>query len=70
MTDVMFSIEYRPRNLGGQPEPRWISATNLDPETREDAERLVDACRRAMPMREYRILEIKILEIKDEDIPF
>ena len=58
-------IQYRPVQLAGQPEPhRWM-ATGIQPFDRADADQKADACRRAMPLREYRVLEIA-----DEDIPF
>jgi hypothetical protein len=56
-------IQYRPVCIGG-PEFKW-QATGIQPFDRADADRKADACRRAMPLREYRVLEID-----DEDIPF
>jgi hypothetical protein len=68
---TIYTIDYRPVQLPGGPECRWMVATNLQPETREEAERKVAACRRAMPMREYRIREMQYDdEGPTDDIPF
>lgn len=57
----IFQIESRLR----APEQKWAVCAALRPETREAAEELVQACTRAMPMKDFRVQEVR-----DEDIPF
>lgn len=59
-TTVIY-IEYRLKNENAL---QWQRAA-LRPETRAEADRLVAACERSMPDREYRVVVID-----EEDIPF
>ena len=68
---VIFEIQVRDEVRGIlTPEIRsgwtaWKPMTHLHPETREEADRKVSSLRRAMPTREFRVMEWT-----DDDIPF
>jgi len=58
---VIYSIQSRLR----APDHGWSSCSRLRPETRDEAEKLCDTLHRAMPMKDFRVVETY-----DEDIPF
>ena len=65
MPDVIYLIEYRLR--GFRPDS-WMRANTFHPQTRLQADRLVEACERCMPAREHRVVEIAT--VNELDIPF
>jgi hypothetical protein len=62
MMDVTYQIEYRQKSF---PDAGWKVSFHMRPKTRDEADRKAAACRQAMPL-----LEFRVREVRDADIPF